>query len=426
MPGSGLSLGAPVRSVRLLLTDPAYFWLLAGLVVAGDAVLTALIVRFVPYTEIDFTTYMAQMDAYYKGERDYSRISGPTGPLVYPAGHVLVHRLMHTLTNGGARLDIAQVIYGALYVVSLALSCALYARAGGVPNWVLLLLPLSKRLHSIFALRMFNDCWALVLVQSALLAFSFGGGLDDVGCLLYSAALSVKMSIMLYLPALLLILFKRHGVARGALHVATIGLVQVLLGLPFLLHAPRAYLAGAFDLSRVFLYKWTVNWRFVPEDTFLSKRLATALLLGHVTALAAFALFKWCRADGGLLPLVGRGLRRPWSSPSLQRVTTADNALTLLMTSNLIGIIFARSLHYQFYSWYAQQLPLVAWRTRLPTLVKLALLASIEYAWNVYPSTNTSSGILLASHVVLIAGIWSGWPEGRTAAVPTPVKSKSQ
>lgn len=43
---------------------------------------------------------------------------------------------------------------------------------------------------------------------------------------------------------------------------------------------------------------------------------------------------------------------------------------TVLFTSNLIGILFARSLHYQFYSWYAHQVPFLAWRTNYPVLVK--------------------------------------------------------
>lgn len=43
---------------------------------------------------------------------------------------------------------------------------------------------------------------------------------------------------------------------------------------------------------------------------------------------------------------------------------------TLLFTSNLIGILFARSLHYQFYSWYAMQRPFLVWRTRYPVIVK--------------------------------------------------------
>lgn len=33
----------------------------------------------------------------------------------------------------------------------------------------------------------------------------------------------------------------------------------------------------------------------------------------------------------------------------------------VLFTSNLIGITFARSLHYQFFSWYAHQMPFLLW-----------------------------------------------------------------
>jgi len=33
-------------------------------------------------TEIDWETYMIQIEVYLKGQRDYSKITGPTGPLV--------------------------------------------------------------------------------------------------------------------------------------------------------------------------------------------------------------------------------------------------------------------------------------------------------------------------------------------------------
>lgn len=46
------------------------------------------------------------------------------------------------------------------------------------------------------------------------------------------------------------------------------------------------------------------------------------------------------------------------------------DVVTVLYTSNLIGILFARSLHYQFYSWYAMQLPFLAWRTKYPVVVR--------------------------------------------------------
>lgn len=80
-------------------------------------------------------------------------------------------------------MSLAQQLYGALYITSLALSCAIYDQAGGVPNWILLLLPLSKRLHSIFALRLFNDCWAVVAAQLAVLLY--GRGADDVADLVF-------------------------------------------------------------------------------------------------------------------------------------------------------------------------------------------------------------------------------------------------
>lgn len=75
------------------------------------------------------------------------------------------------MTDSGRNIKMAQLIYGDLYILSLVLSCAIYRSAGSIPNWVVLLLPLSKRLHSIYVLRLFNDCWSVVVIQAAILAF---------------------------------------------------------------------------------------------------------------------------------------------------------------------------------------------------------------------------------------------------------------
>jgi hypothetical protein len=34
---------------------------------------------------------------------------------------------------------------------------------------------------------------------------------------------------------------------------------------------------GAFDIGRIFMFKWTVNWRFLPEDIFVHPGLLLAL-----------------------------------------------------------------------------------------------------------------------------------------------------
>jgi hypothetical protein len=126
-----------------------------------------------------------------------------------------------------------------------------------------------------------------------------------------SAALSVKMSILLYLPGLLVILFKRRGLATTLRLTATIVATQALLAFTFLHEDYWAYLRSSFDLSRVFLYKWTVNWRFVDEETFLSPRWANLLLAGHISVLILFGLFTWCKADGGVWRVLSRGIQRP-------------------------------------------------------------------------------------------------------------------
>lgn len=62
------------------------------------------------------------------------------------------------------------------------LTSAIY-RLGDMPNYVLFFLPLSKRLHSLFMLRLFNDCWALTAVQMATLAYA--SGYDDMATVLF-------------------------------------------------------------------------------------------------------------------------------------------------------------------------------------------------------------------------------------------------
>lgn len=96
-----IMLDAILRWASNVLFNPKYFLLTTILVVLGDAVLSQLIIRYVPCrsfpqlafgvyslaaglldTEIDFETYMFQVELYQNGERDYSKIVGPTGPLV--------------------------------------------------------------------------------------------------------------------------------------------------------------------------------------------------------------------------------------------------------------------------------------------------------------------------------------------------------
>jgi len=104
------------------------------------------------------------------------------------------------------------------------------------------------------------------------------------------------MNVLLFAPGLLLLLLQSQPNLTGTLICLSIcASVQLILGAPFLLTYPVSYLRKAFELDRVFFYKWTVNWKFLPEDVFVSKPLSILLLLLHLGCLACFAI-KWLSA----------------------------------------------------------------------------------------------------------------------------------
>ena len=101
-----------------------------------------------------------------------------------------------------------------------------------------------------------------------------------------------------------------------------------------------------------------------------------------------------------------RGSTRNGGASSSRKRLRADQVLVVLFTGNFIGMVFARTLHYQFYAWYCQQLPLLLWQVQMHWIVRVGLCAAIELVWNVYPSTATSSLSLQACHACILVGLW--------------------
>jgi alpha-1,3-mannosyltransferase len=136
------------------------------------------------------------------------------------------------------------------------------------------------------------------------------------------------MSVFLYLPGLLVIVFLGQGLKSTLDKLMILLATQILFAMPFLREDAWAYLHSAFDLGRVFLYKWTVNWRLLDEETFLSKQLAVALLIGHFSVLLAFGLFKWC---GGVYQVLLRGFKRPFRPAGLTPVTADCGSMSFIL-----------------------------------------------------------------------------------------------
>lgn len=327
---------------------------------------------------------------------DYEQLQGQTGPLVYPAGFVYLFALLRAATQEGTDIFRAQLIFSVIHTALLSIVLfSIYANSPVVPKFALPIVVLSRRAHSIFELRLFNDGVAMLFAYMAIAM-----GMKNrwtLCCILFSLGVSIKMNVLLMAPGLAVLLVQANGIVGFVWRVALCGLIQLILAWPFLQVNALGYLKRSFDLGRVFLKEWTVNFKFLEEDTF--QALGPMLLLCTLVVWLVFGEYRW--SQHGLLQMLSRG-----SSNKL----SPGHVATVMLESNLIGIVFARSLHYQFYAWYVHSLPFLVWRGwighHLPGAVCVAVLFGVEVCFNVFPATPMSSAVLQFLHVMLLLSAW--------------------
>jgi alpha-1,3-mannosyltransferase len=402
-----------LKKIYIGLAKEQYDYMFVSCLIIAECLLGYLIIHKVPYTEIDWVAYMQEVDFWLDGEYNYLKIYGNTGPLVYPAGFLYLFGFLQWLTN--REIPKAQIFFLGFYVFAQATVFGIYLMVlrqirksrqyrtttkeeGSFVDEAPLslihevwsfriaigLLCLSKRYHSIFLLRLFNDGSAMLV--SYVSFWCFMNNKWNLGCFIFSLAVSLKMNVLLFAPGLLFLLIRTSPILTVP-RLAICGITQLIIGAPFLVRHPISYLRKAFELDRKFFFKWTVNLKFLPEDVFLSKTYAITLLCLHI----------------GLLCIYHYRLYQSSRSAGKNKSLSPEQILSTLFVSNFIGICCARTLHYQFYAWYFSSLPYLLWReTPYPIPMRLFLLAAVEYAFLEFPATPTSSSVLQIAHWIIL------------------------
>ncbi|XP_061878753.1 dol-P-Man:Man(5)GlcNAc(2)-PP-Dol alpha-1,3-mannosyltransferase [Entelurus aequoreus] len=413
---------------HLVLFKTEYTFLVVSVLWLLEIGINVWVIQKVAYTEIDWKAYMDEVEGVINGTYDYTQLKGDTGPLVYPAGFVYIFTALYYITSSGANIRLGQYIFAVFYLITLLLVFRVYCRTKKVPPYVFFFMCCaSYRIHSIFVLRLFNDPVAMMLLFAAVNLFIDGHW--SLGCGLYSLAVSVKMNVLLFAPGLLFLLLSEFGLIRMIPKLALCANIQLLLGLPFLLENHVGYVSRAFDLGRQFMFKWTVNWRFLPEWLFLNRYFHFVLLAAHLLTLLLFALRRWKRQGESPFEL----FKEPGKRKVPVQKTTVNQIVLILFTSNFIGMCFSRSLHYQFYVWYFHTLPYVLWSRgvkKMAHLLRVLILGLIELSWNTYPSTCSSSIALHVCHLIVLLCLWLAPPLHQAGPAETqakaPVKDKCQ
>lgn len=455
-----------------LVVNPARLTFAAILILAAELIINILVVERVPYTEIDWKAYMQECEGFLNGTFDYSQLRGDTGPLVYPAGFVYIYSLFYFITSQGENIRLAQYIFIGIYLLQLCLVLRIYIKTKKVPPYVLVITILtSYRIHSIYILRLFNDPIAVLFLFIALNLFMESKW--NLGSIFYSLGVSIKMNILLYAPALFFFYLVNLGFKGTIIQLLICAVIQLLLGSPFLISSPEAYLKGSFDLGRIFNHTWTVNYRFLNIEVFENKCFHLSLLVIHVLLLIIFIpmcikYFKsYCRlkyVQHNIQPQIDaknvetkrrnkfkkdmklklnknneeqekltkeqenflnsfekvlqksqKGSRKVVKKPvepsedshySIDFGILAQLFILPMFIVNFIGITCARSLHYQFYSWYFHSLPYLLWSNNYSVIIRFLILALIEMCWNTYPSTDLTSALLHMCHISVLLGVY--------------------
>ena len=380
-----------------LLFNYDYLWVTVSLLFLAEIPVNILVIWKIKYTEIDWEAYMSEVEGFLNGTLDYTKLEGGTGPLVYPAGFVYIYSVLYFITNHGQNIRLAQYIFTSFYLLTLVLVFYIYHKTKIIPPYVAFFICCaSYRIHSIYVLRLFNDPLAMIFLYGSIVLY-----LNDhwrLGCFLFSCGVSIKMNVLLFAPGLLVLLLIRQGIMGSFKSISICALVQIVLGIPFLQENALGYIIRSFDIGRQFFFIWTVNWRFLPEKVFLSRWFHLSLLLLHIIGLLVLLIKKWPKPNGGWLSIVSTNYEG--------RVLSSNEIVSVLFSSNFVGMCFARSLHYQFYVWYFHTLPFLLWSIKATPAFKLLILGLIEMCWNTYPSTNVSSAVLHSCHFLILLGLW--------------------
>eukprot|EP00064_Thunnus_orientalis_P020880 superscaffoldBa00006011_g21031 len=418
---------------HLVLFKTEYTLLVVSVLWLLEIGINVWVIQKVAYTEIDWKAYMDEVEGVINGTYDYTQLKGDTGPLVYPAGFVYIFTALYYITSHGVNIRLGQYLFAVFYLITLLLVFRIYYRTKKVPPYVFFFVCCaSYRIHSIFVLRLFNDPVAMMLLFAAVNLFM--DGYWTLGCGLYRQVLtgisvSVKMNVLLFAPGLLFLLLSEFGLIRTIPKLSLCAGIQLLLGLPFLLENPIGYVSRAFDLGRQFMFKWTVNWRFLPEWLFLNRYFHLLLLSAHLLTLLLFALRRWKRPGENILEI----LKEPSKRKIPAQKNTVDHILLIRLNLSPDGDNrHCRSLHYQFYVWYFHTLPYLLWSggvKKLAHLLRVLILGLIELSWNTYPSTNSSSAALHVCHLIILLCLWLAPPLPSAPAETqkdAPAKDKRQ
>jgi alpha-1,3-mannosyltransferase len=305
----------------------------------------------------DWPAHLHHVEQFWlEGTRDYSQHMHAHGPCTYPGGFMFLYTPLYLITGGS--LQLFQLIWAALEIVMFFVVWEI-VQSQNLPRLLGLLPVFSNRLHLYNVRVVINDFPSVLLMYICIyLVIKKRFTLASV---LYSFVLSTKLNFVFFGPALALIYLKSLGFWPTFLQGVIMGIVQLAVGLPFLVANWRAYLTISYDLGRTLLWEKTRSFKFVGRAMYDARWFHLALL-GIIIVLLLSFLWKVYKSKGNYERIAGHSL----------------------FFVNFLFVGFARGLYTPFMCWYFYSFPVVAYCSGIPLTYVTAFWALHEYLFRFF------------------------------------------
>ncbi|EFA78114.1 hypothetical protein PPL_08762 [Heterostelium album PN500] len=321
---------------------------------------------------------------------DYSHFMHYHGPCTYPAGFLYLYGILYYLTGRGS-LQAFQIIWALMEICNFITIKKICDRLK-LPIILAILPIISNRLHLYNVRVVINDFPStFILHLSILLLLNKQYKRFSV---LFSFLVSLKLNYIFYSPAILFIFANTLPFSSILTNLFIMGALQIIIGIPFLLTNPIAYITIAYDISRTLLWEKTRNFKFVGRVIYDSSYFNITLLLLLITTIIIFLIRMWITLDN-----LKSDHKSSTSAKTANSTTSIINSnianeniklyrdramLFVFLFVNFLAITFARGLYTPFLCWYFYTYPIVLYFAGYPYSFIIAFFVAHEYLFRFF------------------------------------------
>eukprot|EP00818_Percolomonas_sp_WS_P000911 CAMPEP_0117448628 /NCGR_PEP_ID=MMETSP0759-20121206/7505_1 /TAXON_ID=63605 /ORGANISM="Percolomonas cosmopolitus, Strain WS" /LENGTH=980 /DNA_ID=CAMNT_0005241033 /DNA_START=20 /DNA_END=2963 /DNA_ORIENTATION=+ len=306
----------------------------------------------------DWPAHLHHIERFMGGELNYENYMHHHGPCTYAGGFMWLYSLYQFITQGN--LQNFQFLWALLELVHWQVMRSIL-HAASLPPVLALFAVFSNRLHLYNVRVVINDFPSLVMMHIVILLLLRHRWL--LASVLYSFVVSTKLNFVFYSPAIFVVLLRHVGFVKTVGYCALMGLLQLVIGVPFIASNYLSYFSIAYDIRRTLLWEKTKNFKFLGRLLFQEWRVSILLLGLSITCVCALLLLVYVQ-----------GMKLT----SSRHPTSQSTVLFLLLTCNFFFICFARGFYTPFLCWYLYTLPLMMYLSGTPSTLIVAFFSVHE------------------------------------------------